>query len=414
MQLAKYSFGTGDRFGLQGHAQLEAVAKAMRAGIELAIVWNKSHREHQIVGTNQQAVRHEADEAVRESGWQGDYHVDADHIGLDTVDLFLDHSDFFTLDVADYIGKKADEDELVNFVNRYSTYTGSLRIPGLESPLKITKEKLRDIAENYLSAVRHAAAIHSHIVEKKGKTPFIIEISMDETTSPQSPEELFFILAAIGEYRIPAQTIAPKFSGRFNKGVDYQGDIEQFSREFHADLCVIRNCIDLFRLPANLKLSVHSGSDKFAIYPGIRENLKKHDAGIHIKTAGTTWLEELTGLAESGEEPLSLVKNIYRRAYDRFDELCVPYSSVIDINRNELPSPATVDSWNGLQLGATIRHDQNSPYYDPNIRQLLHVGYKIAAEYGNTYLTAVKKHGKIIEKHVCDNLFDRHLTPLFL
>jgi hypothetical protein len=87
---------------------------------------------------------------------------------------------------------------------------------------------------------------------------------------------------------------------------------------------------------------------------------------------------------------------------------------VIDINRNELPSPATVDSWNGLQLGATIRHDQNSPYYDPNIRQLLHVGYKIAAEYGNTYLTAVKKHGKIIEKHVCDNLFDRHLTPLFL
>lgn len=414
MQLAKYSFGTGDRFGQQGHAQLEAVAKTMRGGTELAIVWNKSHREHQTVGTNQQAVRHEADETVRTSGWQGDYHVDADHIGLDTVDLFLDYSDFFTLDVADYIGEKAEENELADFVERYSPYSGSLEIPGLDHPLKVTKEKLRDIAENYLSAVRKAAAIHSHIVQKKGKNPFIIEISMDETASPQSPEELFFILAAIGEYRIPAQTIAPKFSGRFNKGVDYQGDVEQFNREFHADLCVIQHCIKLFQLPVNLKLSVHSGSDKFAIYPGIRENLEKHDAGIHIKTAGTTWLEELIGLAESGDEPLSLVKSIYRQAYNRFDELCAPYSSVIDIDRKRLPSPAAVDSWNGLQLAATIRHDQNSPYYDPNIRQLLHVGYKIAAEYGNTYLTAVKDHKKIIGKHVCDNLFYRHLTPLFL
>lgn len=414
MKLAKYSFGTGDRFGLQGDAQLEAIRKAHAKGVDIAIVWNKSHREHTIVDSSQDELRHEANQAIRAAAWKGSYHVDADHINLSNVDLFLDSSDFFTLDVADFIGTKASAEDLEAFVTKYDTYIGDLEIDGISKPLIVTREKLREIAEKYLFAVQQAGAIYQYIAERKGPYTFITEVSMDETAEPQTPDELFFILAAIADNGIPTQTIAPKFTGRFNKGVDYQGDVTQFNREFEEDICVIRQAISSFDLPDNLKLSVHSGSDKFSIYPGIRKAIETHDAGVHVKTAGTTWLEELIGLAESGGESLELVKQIYRKAYGRFDELCGPYASVIDIDRAALPMPDEVDAWDSTKMTQTIRHDQSCLSYDVNIRQLLHVGYKVAAEYGETYLGAVRDNKEIVGKHVCDNLFKRHIVPLFL
>jgi hypothetical protein len=237
---------------------------------------------------------------------------------------------------------------------------------------------------------------------------------MDETTEPQSPEELFFILAAIALHKIPVQTIAPKFTGRFNKGVDYQGDVARFDREFSDDVAVIRRAVADFGLPADLKLSVHSGSDKFSIYPGIRRALAVHGAGVHIKTAGTTWLEELIGLAEAGGEAANLVKRIYRDSHSRFEALCRPYATVIDIDRSALPPPDLVDTWSNVRLARAIRHDQACPDYDRNLRQLLHVGYKVAAELGEVYLAALKNHREEVGRQVCDNLFVRHIKPLFL
>ena len=414
MKLAKYSFGTGDRFGLQGSAQLAAVRQAKEKGLDLAIVWNKSHREHIIVGTSPEDVRREADEAVKAAGWQGSYHVDADHIGLANVDLFLPHSDFFTLDVADYIGQPAALQDIEAFVDTYSNYTGRLEIAGLSGPLFVTAEQVRAIAEKYLFAVQQAARIYQYLASKKTSGTFITEVSLDETTEPQSPLELFFILAAIAENGIPAQTIAPKFTGRFNKGVEYQGNVEQFNLEFDQDICVIKEAIRRFGLPEDLKLSVHSGSDKFAIYPGIRAAVTKHNSGVHVKTAGTTWLEELIGLAESGDEGLALVKKIYEKAYGRFDELCGPYASVIDIDQDNLDSPEEVNNWDGKRLAQALRHDQKNPLYNSNIRQLLHVAYKVAAEYGDVYLDLVRKNREVIAHHVSTNLYDRHIKPLFL
>ncbi len=414
MKLEKYSFGTGDRFGHQGKAQLAAIKKAKESGVDIAIVWNKSHREHLIVGTSPDDVRKEADDAVSSSSWSGAYYVDADHIGLANVDGFMESSDFFTLDVADFIGEKADDDELEAFVNKYSKYCGQLSIDGISRPLEITVGEIRNIAEKYLVAVNQAAEIYDYIESKKGKDNFITEVSMDETDEPQTPEELLFILAALGDKGVPAQTIAPKFTGRFNKGVDYQGDVERFNCEFNDDVCVIRYAISAFNLPSNLKLSVHSGSDKFSIYPGIRQVIEQHNAGVHVKTAGTSWLEELIGLAESGKSSLELVKDIYARAHSRFDELCAPYSSVIDIDRKKLPTPDDFRKWNGLLVASTIRHDAACSDYDVNVRQLLHVGYKVAAEFGEIYLQALKDHNDIVSKHVSSNLFDKHITPLFL
>ncbi len=418
MQLAKYSFGTGDRFGQQGSAQLAAVIKAKEQGLDLAIVWNKSQREHGIGGTSPVDVRREADEAIHTAAWKGSYHVDADHINLANVDPFLLPSDFFTIDVAEYIGQAASRADLDDFVafglDFIARQGGRLNVAGIAEPLFFPKERLHSIAEKYLFAVRQAAVIYHHIEAHKGQGEFITEISMDETAEPQRPDELYVILAALAKEKVPVQTIAPKFSGRFNKGVDYQEDVALFEREFSDDICVIRRAVADFGLPATLKLSVHSGSDKFSIYPGIRKAMADHDTGVHIKTAGTTWLEELIGLAECGDNATTLVKRIYRESFERFDALCQPYATVIDINRAALPAPEKVDGWSGARLAAAIRHDQRCRDYDPNLRQLLHVGYKVAAELGEEYLGALARHRAEIGRQVCGNLFERHISPLFL
>ena len=414
MILEKFSFGTGDRFGKEAAAQLEAVRKASETGLEIALVWNKSYREHATIHTNPASVRTIVDKTIKGTGWQGSYYVDADHIGLKTVDLFMNSSDFFTLDVADFIGKKASDNEIETFVKENLKYTGTFNVPGIELPLNVTESQIRSIGKRYLYAVKEAKKIYEHIKEKKGEDNFITEVSMDETDSPQTPVELFFILSAIAAEGIPAQTIAPKFTGRFNKGVDYVGDVDQFDKEFSDDISVINWAVKEFSLPGNLKLSIHSGSDKFSIYPSIRNNLKKYDAGVHIKTAGTTWLEELIGLAESGGEGLIIAKEIYASSLDRYEELAEPYFTVIDIDRNKLPAAEVVAKWTSDQYTSALRHDLSNPEYNRHLRQLLHVGYKIASEMGDRYLNALTENAEIVGRNVTENLFERHIKALFL
>lgn len=413
MKLEKYSFGIGDRFGQQGKAQLMALVKAKQLGIDIVPVWNKSNREHQIIRSSPEDTRFEADQAVSELGWKGPYYVDADHINLVTVNPFMEHSDFFTLDVADYIGIEAPAEELESFLVKAKMYTGELKVPGIAEPFLITRDRLHEISGNFLGAISKAAAIYRHIENKLGQGNFIAEISMDEVETAQTPEELFFILLMISHYQIPAQTIAPKFTGRFNKGVDYLGDVDQFRREFEQDLQVINFAVQSFDLPENLKLSIHSGSDKFTIYPIMGELVRKYDRGLHVKTAGTTWLEEVIGLALAGGDALALARDIYSKAYCRMEELKAPYESVIDIDPTTLPLPPDVDGWNGERFASALRHEPGHPEYHPGFRQLLHVGYKVAAEMGEKFLAMVREHSDIVAEQVMTNLFERHIKRLF-
>ncbi|MBN2183630.1 MAG: hypothetical protein JW715_17105 [Sedimentisphaerales bacterium] len=414
MILEKYSFGIGDRFSHQGKAQLAAIIKAKQQGINITPVWNKSNREHTIIGTTHADTRKEADEAVKACKWNEPYFVDADHIGLGNVDKFIEYSDFFTLDVADFIGEPADSAKVKEFVQKHKKYIGSLSIDGIDAPLEITEEQIRQITNKTLLAAQQAGEIYRHIAAAKGDNNFITEVSMDETDLPQTPIEMLFILAAVSAEGIPAQTIAPKFTGRFNKGVDYVGDIAQFAREFEEDLAVVAFAVKEFGLPENLKLSIHSGSDKFSIYKPMKEAMKKFDAGLHIKTAGTTWLEELIGLAMAGGDGLVIAKEVYTRALTRMDELCGPYATVIDIDSAKLPSVQEIDKWDGQQFAAALRHDQSCPGFNPNLRQLLHVGYKIAAETGTRFTDALDKYEQTIAANVTENIYDRHIKPLFL
>jgi hypothetical protein len=414
LKLPRFSVGVGDRFAHQAKAQLAACIKAADAGVEVIPVWNKSNREHTIIGTEPSQTRGAADAAVKALGWKKPYFLDADHITLKTVDRFVAPCDFFTLDVAEEIGKAAAESDVTAFVARHPELMGEVRIPRIAEPFKTDAAFVKSVANKFLAAVQDAGKIYRHLVEVKGEGKFIAEISMDETDAPQTPVELLIILAAIADEKIPIQTIAPKFTGRFNKGVDYVGDVAQFTKEFEQDLATIAFAVKRYGLQENLKLSVHSGSDKFSIYRAIHEAVLKFDAGVHVKTAGTTWLEELIGLAEAGGSGLEIAKEVYREAYAHAEELCKPYATVIDIDTAKLPKPEEVDGWTSEQFTSALRHDQSNPAYNRSFRQLLHVGFKVAAKLGDKYLKALEENEAMVAKNVTTNLFDRHIKPIFL
>ena len=378
MTISKYSFGIGDRFAHEGVNQLKALIKAEeKFGVHFTPVWNKSNREHTIIGTEPMSTRQEADAAVKALGYKDQYFCDADHINLNNLDKFIEACDFFTIDVADYIGK-----------------SGSLE-------------------ERYLPAVREAGKIYRHIAEKKGADNFVTEVSMDEVDVAQTPEEIKYILTELAKEKVPLQTFAPKFTGRFNKGVDYVGDLAQFAKEFEEDLKVIAWAVKELGLPANLKLSIHSGSDKFSIYPIMGRLIRKYDAGIHVKTAGTTWLEEIIGLSLADPAALALAKKIYRNALTRMDELTVPYAAVIDVDKSKLPAPEVVDSWDAQTFAKTLRHDEVEPLYNPSFRQLIHVSFKVAAELKDEYIPALERSADVIGREIEANIGERHVKLLF-
>ena len=151
MRIGKYSFGVGDRFSHEGVNQLKALIKAEELfGVRFVPVWNKSNREHVIVGTEPDEVRKEADAAIKALGYQGQYFVDADHINLGNVDRFIAASDFFTIDVADYIGKEGS------------------------------------VEERFLPAIREAGKIYRHIAAVKGADNLVTEVSMDEVDNARN------------------------------------------------------------------------------------------------------------------------------------------------------------------------------------------------------------------------------------
>jgi hypothetical protein len=407
--IEKYSVGAGDRFGRQGAAQIAAFRKAREKAVDVAIVWNKSNREHLLTGTEPADQSAAAGRAIKETGWDGPWYVDADHIGLATVGRFAPYCDFFTIDVADFIGKSTAPEAIEAFAAKHANLPSA---PGI--PARLDAAAIRAAAGRYLCAVDETAKIYRRICELRNGDDFVTEVSMDETAIPQTPAELIVILAALADAGVPAQTLAPKFSGRFNKGVDYVGDIAAFFKEFKADVRVAKWSAEAFGLPKNLKLSVHTGSDKFSLYKGMGEIIRKEGAGLHLKTAGTTWLEEIVGLAESGGDGLAMAKEIYRAAYGRFDEVVAPYAEVIDIDRNKLPSPDEVDRWDGPALVAALRHVQSDRRFDPGMRQLVHVAFRVAAAMGKRYYEALDRHEAAVSRNVTVNLWERHLVPLFI
>lgn len=140
--------------------------------------------------------------------------------------------------------------------------------------------------------------------------------------------------------------------------------------------------------------------------------IKKHDKGLHLKTAGTTWLEEVIGLALAGGDGLEMAKEIYAGSYNRREELCAPYADVIDIDPARLPSVEEVNNWSGDKLANTLRHIPGHPDYNADFRQLVHVAYKVAAEKGDAYYAMLEKYSEVVGNCVEENIYERHLKRL--
>jgi hypothetical protein len=412
MELGKYSIGIGDRFGHQGEAQLAAFQKLLEKGVSVTPVWNKSSREHQLIGSSPIDTRIAAEAAVKAANWQGAYFLDADHIGRKTVKDFIGHCNYFTIDVTEEIGKPVEPQELTEFLRFCQRFTKPFHLPEYISEKPIDLQFVARLSTRYLAAINEVQEIYQYLTDRIAQS-FILELSIDETQAPQTPIELFIILAAAAWQKIPLDTIAPKFSGQFNKGIDYIGDLRQFADEFEQDIRIIQFAIEEFGFPAGLKLSIHSGSDKFSLYPIMRSIIGKYDAGLHLKTAGTTWLEEVTGLAAAGGEGLALAREIYRQAFARYAELTAPYATVLTIDQNKLPKPDVVAKWSGAEFVAVLHHDPKASAFNPHFRQLLHVGYKIAAEMGADFIAALEQNKTAIARRVTANIY-RHLEKLFL
>ena len=208
--LPRYSIGVGDRFSHEAEAQLRACLLAQDAGAEVVPVWNKSNREHLIIGSEPLTTRQAADAAVAALGWTKPFFVDADHINLKTFERFVAPCDFFTIDVADNIGQRFEEAQIRRFIYRHPELLGEVRIPNIAEPFAIDRAFAEKTARQFLSAVQHAAEIYRAVAQSKGENSFVAVISMDETDRPQTPPEMLIIHASIADATLHLQTIAPQ------------------------------------------------------------------------------------------------------------------------------------------------------------------------------------------------------------
>ena len=413
LTLNKYSFGFGDRFSLHSNAFFNALKQAHDNGIQITPIWNKSIREYSILGDKPAQIKSKVDVLMKQHDWCKKYIIDADHINNENLDEFIDYCDYFTIDVSVYIRKLAHYDEMDSFIKYNQKYIGRMNVPGMSETFQVFENMITSFAGMYLLAAQKAGEIYELIKQKKGHANFITEISMDEVHYSHSPLELFFILNALAYYNVDFQLISPKFIGRFNKNIDYNGDTNKFKAELEMYLKMINFAIEEFHLNPNLKLSIHSGSDKFLIYPIIKEVLKEFGAGIHVKTSGIGWLESIIVLSEKEGKYFSFVKDIYNESYENFSDLVVPYDKVIDINKSKLPSPEEFKSIEGKQFKAFLDNHPENDRYNPTLRQFMSCAYITAASHKETYQELVKEHLEEINARISEKLYKWHFEKIF-
>ena len=249
----------------------------------------------------------------RQLGWKLPYFCDADHINLATVDRFLAPCDFYTMDVADYIGKPAEQAAIDAFVKQHPELLGRIRMEGAEESIGIDADLLTKTAAKFLFAVQRAGEIYRKIEAAKGKGTFISEVSMDET-----------------DRRADSRGIADYSGGhcrRRHSHSDHRSEIQRALQQGRG-LRGRREPVFARDGAGHGRDSLSRGRLRFAGEPEAQRALRQRQVldlsghsrvddristGVHLKTAGTNWLEELIGLAEAGGDGLALAKEIYAR-----------------------------------------------------------------------------------------------------
>jgi hypothetical protein len=335
------SFGFGDRLGLATSGHIAAVK-----GSGLAPVFaQQSVRENARTGRSPQQVMDDAQRAVDEMEWDAPWGADADH--LKTVDDLLPFIQagytFFTVDPGAYVDNKADTDSLATLKekarNSNLDQLSELYLRSTEDQAwGVFDQKLLLQAQvKYGQAIQHTMAMYHRLTQLKDNFDF--EVSVDETDSPTSPLEHFFIASELCRQGVRFTSLAPRFIGRFEKGVDYLGNLTELDAELGKHAAVTAHF-------GTYKLSLHSGSDKFSVYPLI---VKHWGERLHIKTAGTSYLEALRTLA--AVEPV-LFERIWMLALDRYPADRITYHVSADLEKVPVGAsmPALLDDFHAREI----------------------------------------------------------------
>jgi hypothetical protein len=395
------SAGMGDRLGIATPGHVRALCEA-RCRIA-PIFAQQSIREMTRTGRNPQQVMDDATWGVFEEGWQGGIGADADHLKTaDDIDACLSAGfTFFTIDPGAYVDNKSQSDGLNKLNEKAERLPAHLQLSKTdllgktfdieEFHLVLDEPTLLKAMVKYGKAIAHVVTMYEHLQQVVNNHPFEVEISMDETELPTSPVEHIYIVSELQRLGVRWISFAPRFVGRFEKGVDYIGDVHAFE----TDLAIHAAIAQQF---GPYKLSLHSGSDKFSIYPAFIEKTKGQS---HIKTAGTSYLEALRTIASLDKE---LIKEIYSFALEHFETDKQSY--LISGQIINAPKPDRISDWPGIL-------DQ----FDA--REILHVTYGsvltekvdgVKSRFYDRFMSILRANRELYF-HNLVNHFRRHLAP---
>lgn len=368
---AAVSFGMGDRLGLATPGHLQAAARFR----VFPVLAQQSIREMQRTGRSPADVLDAAAWAVFQEGWRTGYGSDADHLKTEDDVRATAAAGFtmFTVDPSDHIVDAADTMDISSlshellaffaegseenaevrdqFIASYASKEFNLEDPdtGFRHTFLLQGIPFLRIAVKYLPAVRHAISLYRLLQELKGNEPFDFEMSIDETATPTTPEAHLFVITELTRAGVRVQSLAPRFIGEFQKGIDYIGDTAAFR-----EACRLHALIA--RAMGGYKLSIHSGSDKFSIFPIVGELTR---GLFHEKTAGTSYLEAVRVIARANP---ALYREMHAFALERFETDRASYH--VTTNLANIPP---LDSLADADLPALM------DAVDP--RQLMHITY---------------------------------------
>jgi len=377
------SFGFGDRLGLATPGHIAAVK-----GTKFAPIFaQQSVRENTRTGRTPQQVMNDARRAVEAAGWEAPWGADADHLKtVDDLPPFVKAGyTFYTVDPGEHVDNAADRDRLSVLQEKVKGFNWD-ELPSiyLENPVErgfgvFEHDSLLRAVVKYGKAIRHATGMYQHLAQFMDRFDF--EVSVDETDSPTTALEHYFIANELSRAGVRFTSLAPRFIGRFEKGVDYIGDLAALDVELARHAAVTAHF-------GTYKLSLHSGSDKFSVYPLM---VKHWGERLHVKTAGTSYLEALRSLAMV--EP-ALFKQILALGLQRYP-----------IDRASYHVSAEVEKVPGdLELPAYLDH------FDA--REVLHVTFGSAlAQFGDEIQAALVRHNQVYTANLLRH-FRKHLDLL--
>jgi len=377
------SFGFGDRIGLATPGHIAAVR-----GTKFAPVFaQQSVRENARTGRTLQQVMDDAKRAVEAANWDAPWGADADHLkSVDELGPFVQAGyTFFTVDPGERVDNAADIDSIDVLKRKVAAFNWDelsalyLSENGEQVWNKFDAESLMRATVKYGRAIQHVVTMFRRLSEMKDAFDF--EMSVDETDAPTTPLEHFFIASELARAGVGFSSLAPRFIGDFEKGVDYIGDLKALDTELEKHAAVTAHF-------GTYKLSLHSGSDKLSVYPLLAKHWGER---IHVKTAGTSYLEALRVLAE--HEP-DLFLKIYVLGCERYETDRRTYHVSAELSK--LPKT----------------DDLPSLLDDFHAREVLHVSFGSAMDqYGDELKAAVVKYDDVYFEELKAH-FQKHLSLL--